>query len=180
MHLHLCKFHKKILYIICSSNTYHKIIPIAVVQQSIQYCMLHGQSDPTIPAQMGGGGVGGGDRPPSFTLSMYLTEHTECHAFCPVVRIGSPHPLARKRVLPLPPPLVPRRETHSLAAEELGDPIPTKGQTLWYSMYTIIPLGSAPSIRVTQPPPPSSQQDQQAGGYKDMSSILAGQQRRRV
>jgi hypothetical protein len=91
----------------------------------------------------GGGGVwggGGGGGSPTLFHSIYLTEHTECHAFCPVVRIGSPHPLARKRVLPLPPPLVPRRETHSLAAEELGDPIPTKGQTLWYSMYTIIPL----------------------------------------
>ncbi len=28
---------------------------------------------------------------------------------------------------------------HSLAGER-GDPIPTKGQTLWYSMYTMIPL----------------------------------------
>jgi len=146
MHLHLCKFHKKILYIICSSNTYHKIIPIAVVQQSIQYAAWSKRSYYTC---LDGGRGGGGGGSPTLFHSIYLTEHTECHAFCPVVRIGSPHPLARKRVLPLPPPLVPRRETHSLAAEELGDPIPTKGQTLWYSMYTIIPLGSAPSIRVT-------------------------------
>jgi hypothetical protein len=29
---------------------------------------------------------------------------------------------------------------------ERGDPIPTKGQTLWYCMYTIIPLRSNPSF----------------------------------
>ncbi len=34
------------------------------------------------------------------------------------------------------PPLDPRGETHSLA----GDPIPTNGKTLWYSMHTISPL----------------------------------------
>ncbi len=37
-----------------------------------------------------------------------VTEYTECHAFSPVVRIGSPHPLTLKRVLP---PLVPRGDT---------------------------------------------------------------------
>jgi hypothetical protein len=36
--------------------------------------------------------------------------------------------------------LGPRGETHWLAGEGVGGPIPTKGQTLWYSMYTIIPL----------------------------------------
>ncbi len=35
-----------------------------------------------------------------------------------------------------PPPLGPRGETHSLAE---GGAIPTKGQTFWYSMYTIFP-----------------------------------------
>jgi hypothetical protein len=39
-----------------------------------------------------------------------FTEYTECVAFCPVVRIGSSHPLTRKRVAP-PPPLGPRWET---------------------------------------------------------------------
>jgi hypothetical protein len=57
----------------------------------------------------------------SARLSVYLSE------------LG---PLIRKRVLL--PPFGPRGETHSLAGE--GDPILTKGQTLWYSMYTIIPL----------------------------------------
>jgi hypothetical protein len=40
-----------------------------------------------------------------------------------------PHPLTRKGLL-LFPPLGPRGETHSLG----GDPIQTKGETLWYSM----------------------------------------------
>ncbi len=31
-------------------------------------------------------------------------------------------------------------ETHSLAGEGAGEPIPMKGQELLYSMYTIIPL----------------------------------------
>ncbi len=39
-------------------------------------------------------------------------------------------PLTRKRVLV--PPLGPRVETHSPAG--WGEPIPTKGQTLWYSL----------------------------------------------
>jgi hypothetical protein len=58
---------------------------------------------------------------------------TECQGFFPVVRIGSPHPFLRKGVL-LPPPLGPRGKIHSLAGERVGpggDPIPTKGQTLW-------------------------------------------------
>ncbi len=38
------------------------------------------------------------------------------------------------------PPLDPRGETDSLTGEEVGDPIPTIKQTLWYSRYTIIPL----------------------------------------
>ncbi len=32
-------------------------------------------------------------------------------------------------------------ETHSLAGEGVVDPIPTKGQTLWYSMYTTLLYG---------------------------------------
>jgi hypothetical protein len=35
----------------------------------------------------------------------------------------------------LPPPLGPKwGEAHSLAEEEVGDPIQTTGQTLWYSI----------------------------------------------
>jgi hypothetical protein len=64
------------------------------------------------------------------------TWYTEYHAFFPVVRIGSPHPLTPPGSVPLDP----RGETHSLAGEGVGDPIPTKGQTLWYSMHTISPL----------------------------------------
>jgi hypothetical protein len=47
-----------------------------------------------------------------------------------------PHPQAS--VAPRPP-LGSRGETHLLTKEGMGDPIPTKEQTLWYSMYTIIP-----------------------------------------
>ncbi len=41
------------------------------------------------------------------------------------------------------PLLGPRGETYSLGEDEEGVQIPTKGQTLWYSMYTIMPLRSA-------------------------------------
>jgi hypothetical protein len=40
---------------------------------------------------------------------------------CPVIRIGSPHPLTRKRLL-LPPPMGCRGETYSLAGEGVGGP----------------------------------------------------------
>jgi hypothetical protein len=82
------------------------------------------------------------------------TEYTERQAFCPVVRIGSPPltlNLRSQESIPLKrfvdslrfykfglPPLGPRRETHSLAGEGWENPIPTKGQKLRYSMYTII------------------------------------------
>ncbi len=78
--------------------------------------------------------------PPQPAFIVSVTENTECQAFFPVVRTGSPllpHP--QGSVAP-PPLLDPRGQTHSLAGEEWGDPIPTKGQTLWYSMYTIISL----------------------------------------
>ncbi len=45
------------------------------------------------------------------------TQYTECLAFCPVVRIGSPRPPNRKCVVP-PPPLVGGK--HSLAGEGAG------------------------------------------------------------
>jgi hypothetical protein len=55
------------------------------------------------------------------------TEYTECQAFSAVVRIGSPRPLTRKRVLP--PSLVPRGGHTHLRERELGEPIRKKGQT---------------------------------------------------
>ncbi len=69
----------------------------------------------------------------------YSTEYTECQAFCPVVRIGShvPHPLTHKGVL-LPPLVGSNWETHSLAGEGVGDPIPAKEKTLCYSAYIIL------------------------------------------
>ncbi len=59
------------------------------------------------------------------------TEYTECQAFFPVVRIGSPHPLTRQWLLLLPP-LGPRGSHTRLREKGWGDPIPTKGQALWY------------------------------------------------
>jgi hypothetical protein len=62
--------------------------------------------------------------------------YRECQDFCPVVRIGSPHSLTRKRVLP---PFGSQRGDPLLAGKGVRDPIPPKGQILWYSKYTIIP-----------------------------------------
>jgi hypothetical protein len=54
--------------------------------------------------------------------------YTECQAFHPVVRIGSPHPLTRKRALP-PSPLEPRGGNKLTCRGGMGGPIPTMGQT---------------------------------------------------
>jgi hypothetical protein len=60
--------------------------------------------------------------------------------------LGPPNPLTRKRVL-LPHPLWGR---HTCLRGVGEPPIPTKGQSLWYSMYNIIPpLRSAPSHALT-------------------------------
>ncbi len=61
------------------------------------------------------------------------TEYTECQAFCPVVINGSPSPASEY----VPPTRV-LGGPHSLARRGWGDPIPTKGQTFWYSMYSIL------------------------------------------
>jgi hypothetical protein len=58
---------------------------------------------------------------------------TECQSFWPVVRIGSPHPLHRKRVCL---PQDPTGGGHTLACGNgVGEPIQTKGQTL-FTLYT--------------------------------------------
>ncbi len=69
------------------------------------------------------------------------TEYTECQAFCTVVRIGSPQPLNRKRLLP-PPLRVHGGDTPACGKGGGGDLIPTKEQKLWYLCYvcTVIPL----------------------------------------
>jgi hypothetical protein len=56
--------------------------------------------------------------------------------------LGPPHPLTRKRVLL--PPLFPKvGDTFACGGRGWGDPIPRKGQPLWYSMsYTVIPKRS--------------------------------------
>ncbi len=66
----------------------------------------------------------------------WLTEYNECQAFCLFAWIGPPHPQAT-----VAPPLWVQEGRHTgLRGRGWGDPIPTKGQTLWYYMYTIIPL----------------------------------------
>ncbi len=61
-----------------------------------------------------------------FVKGLYYIEH---QSFCPVVWIGSPHPLPRKRVC-LPPD---RKMGGDTLAMGWGDPIQTTGQKLWYS-----------------------------------------------
>jgi hypothetical protein len=61
--------------------------------------------------------------------------------FFAIVRTGSPHSLNRKGVLLLSPlGLKGGRDTRLRGKG--GDPIPTKGHTLWHSMFTIVPLRS--------------------------------------
>ncbi len=74
----------------------------------------------------------------------HRVQYTECQSSNQVVRIGSPHPLTRKRVFL--PPFGSKGETHSLGGRGWGDPIPTMGQTLCYSRYTIISLRFNSSI----------------------------------
>jgi hypothetical protein len=68
-----------------------------------------------------------------FLIARY-TEYTECQAFCPVVRIGSPTPSPASAA---PPLWIQVRRHTRLRGRDWRDPILTKGQTLWYSMYTI-------------------------------------------
>jgi hypothetical protein len=49
---------------------------------------------------------------------LFAGEVSECQAFSPVVRIGSPRPLAHRRLLPSP--LWSRGGTHSIAGEGAG------------------------------------------------------------
>jgi hypothetical protein len=76
-------------------------------------------------------------RRPNRTVLTFIT------GFFPVVRIGSPHPLTRKGVLFFPP-VVPGRETRSLAGEGMGGPNSDEGTdtlalyicTLYYNPST--------------------------------------------
>ncbi len=71
-----------------------------------------------------------------YTYIACLTEYKDCQAFCLHAWIGPPHPQAS-----VAPPLWVQEGRHTwVRGRGWGDPIPTKGQTLWYSMYTIIPL----------------------------------------
>jgi hypothetical protein len=78
-------------------------------------------------------------------LSLLVCENTtwdtECQAFCPVIRTGSPFPPLHPQKSVAPRPLWVQGGRHTcLRGREWGHPILTMGQTLWYSMYTIIPL----------------------------------------
>ena len=66
----------------------------------------------------------------------------------PVVRIGSPRPLTRKRVLSSPHLVPMEGGTHLLGGE--GEGIRTKGQALFYSRYIIYGKSQAPSRRSLQ------------------------------
>ncbi len=64
-------------------------------------------------------------------------EYTEYQALC---RLSFSHPnwvpqLPNPQASVSPLLFGSKGETHSLAGKGMGDPIPTKGQTLWYSMY---------------------------------------------
>ncbi len=62
-----------------------------------------------------------------------LTECKECHAFCLFAWIWPPHPQPS-----VAPPLWVQEGRHTrLQGRAWGDPIPMKGQTLWYSKHTI-------------------------------------------
>ncbi len=56
-----------------------------------------------------------------------LTENTECQDFYPVVLIGSPYPLRRKRVL-LPPTFGSKGRDTLTCGEGMRDPVPTMEQ----------------------------------------------------
>jgi hypothetical protein len=73
------------------------------------------------------------------------TKYTECQAFSPVFRIGSPRPLTHKRVLP---PFGSRGGHTRLRERGWGEPIRTKGRTIWYSSYSIISLRTEWSFRL--------------------------------
>ncbi len=51
-------------------------------------------------------------------LTVSTREYTECQAFCPVVRIGSPHPSLASECYS--PPFRSRGGTHSFAGEKVG------------------------------------------------------------
>jgi hypothetical protein len=67
------------------------------------------------------------------------TEYGECQAFCPIVRIGSPHPQAS---VATPHPLWVQGGRHTRWWGGGGELIRTTGQKLYCSVYySIIPLG---------------------------------------
>ncbi len=68
--------------------------------------------------------------------SVLSTEYTVCHAFFPVVRIGSLHSPTRKEVLYLPP-LGPRGEIHC-GGRRWGDLIRTTGGKAWHSVCSVL------------------------------------------
>ncbi len=104
-------------------------------------------------------GVGTMDMYLFFCLRKYTADtrghkYTECQAFYPVVRIGSP-PLTRKRVL-LPHPFWTKGGDTLLVGEGVGGPN-ADDWTLWYYRYmysTIIPLHIGFLSRTASTPPP--------------------------
>jgi hypothetical protein len=67
------------------------------------------------------------------TLTLHSLEYSECQAFYPVVRIGSPIQSPARECWSSPPLWVQGGRHTRLPGRGSEDPIPTMGQTLWYS-----------------------------------------------
>ncbi len=86
------------------------------------------------------GGASSAPHPYHCVLQVGSSISQSRQAFTSILRIGSAHSLTRRGVL-TPPPLVPvGGGGDTLAGEGVwADLILTRGQTLWYSSYSIIP-----------------------------------------
>ncbi len=79
------------------------------------------------------------NRPNEGNQIVFGIEYTECQAFCPVVRPGSPSPPHPQTSFP-PPPLGPRGEAYSLAEVAVGVPDSDGGTdtlVLYYNPSTV-------------------------------------------
>ncbi len=80
-----------------------------------------------------------------YSTRSYILKQSSDHRVYRVLNFLSILSIDRKRVLPSPPPLVGGGGGTIEGERGRGEPIPTKGQTLWYSRFSIIPLRLSPS-----------------------------------
>ncbi len=75
-----------------------------------------------------------------FTLGLSWSQsNTECQAFCPVVRLGSPPCKLRPLQANVSPPLNPKGESNTrLRVRGWGYPVRTTGQKAWHSVYSVV------------------------------------------